>query len=57
MPTADDVMRGWRKLRNEKLHTQYSPLHNARITKLRRVRQTGLAAHMEKMSNAHEVSV
>jgi hypothetical protein len=35
-------MRGWIKLRNEKLRTKYSPLYIARVTKLRRIRQTGL---------------
>ena len=37
-PTEDDVMRGWRKLHYEKLHTQCSPLYIARITKFRRIR-------------------
>jgi hypothetical protein len=48
-------MRGWRKFRNEKIHTKYSPLYIARVTKLRRIRQTGLAANTVKTSNSHEI--
>jgi len=54
-PTKAEIKLGWRKLRYEKLHTQYFPLCIDTITKFRRIRQTGVAADMEKTRNAHEI--
>jgi hypothetical protein len=45
-PMRDEVVRGWRKLHNEKLGDLYSSPSIIRMSKLRRMRWEGHAARM-----------
>jgi hypothetical protein len=45
-PKKDEVIGGWRKLNNEKLHNLYSSPSIIRIVKSRRMRWTGYVARM-----------
>jgi hypothetical protein len=52
----DEVIGGWRKLRNEELHSLYSSPSIIRIIKTRNVRLAGNVAGMGKM-NAYRILV
>jgi hypothetical protein len=45
-PTTDEVIRGWRKLHNEKLYDLYSSPSIIRMIKSRRMRWAGHVARM-----------
>jgi hypothetical protein len=45
-PKRDEVMGGWRKLRNEELHNLYSSPNIITVIKSRRVRLAGYVARM-----------
>jgi hypothetical protein len=47
-PMRDEVIGGWRKLHNEKLHNLYSSPSIIRMIKSRRMRREGHVARMEK---------
>jgi hypothetical protein len=51
-PKRDEVMGGWRKLRNAELHNFLSSPSIIRIIKSRRMRWAGQVAPMEKKRNA-----
>jgi hypothetical protein len=47
-PKRDEVMGGWRKLHNEKLHSFYSSTNIIEMTKSRRLKWAGHAPWVEK---------
>jgi hypothetical protein len=51
-PKRDEVIGGWRKLHNEKLHNLYCSPSIIRIIKSRRMRWAWNVARMEKKRNA-----
>jgi hypothetical protein len=53
----DEIMGGWRKLRNEDLHNLFSSPSIIRMIKLRRMRWAGHVARMGVKSNACRVLV
>jgi hypothetical protein len=56
-PKRDEVMRGWRKLHNEKLHNLYSSPSIIRMIKSRRMRWAGHLARMEANRNGYSILV
>jgi hypothetical protein len=56
-PKRDEVMRGWRKLHNERLHKLYSSPNKIRMIKSRRMRLAEHVARFEGNSNAYRTLV
>jgi hypothetical protein len=56
-PERDEVMGGWRKLRNEERHNFYSSPSIIRIMKSRRMRWAGHVARMGEKRNVYRVLV
>jgi hypothetical protein len=56
-PKRDEVTGGWRKLRNEELHTLYSSPSIIRMIKSRRMRWSGHVARMGETRNAYRILV
>jgi hypothetical protein len=56
-PKRDKVMRGWRKLHNEKLHNLYFSPNIIRMIKSRKMRWAGHVARMGKKRNAYRIFV
>jgi hypothetical protein len=56
-PKRDEVIGGWRKLHNEKLHNLYSSPDIIRIIKSRRMRWAGYVARMEEKRSAYRIWV
>jgi hypothetical protein len=56
-PKRDEVMRGWRKLHNEKLRNLYSSPNIIRTIKLRRMTLAGHVARMGKKRNLYRILV
>jgi hypothetical protein len=57
-PKREEVVGGWRRLRNEELHNVYaSPNIIIRVTKSRRMRRAGHVARMGAMRNAYSILV
>jgi hypothetical protein len=56
-PKRDEVMGGWRKLHNEKLHDLYSSPSIIRIIKSRSMRWARHIARMEEKRNAYRLLV
>jgi hypothetical protein len=53
----DEVMGGWKKLRNEELHNLYSSRSIIRMIKSRRMRWAGDGTQMREKRNAHRILV
>jgi hypothetical protein len=53
----DEVTGGWRKLRNEELHSLYSSPSIIRMIKSRRMRWAGDVARMGEKRNAYRILV
>jgi hypothetical protein len=51
-PKREEVTRGWRRLRNEKLYNLYASSNIIRVVESRRVGWTGYVAWMGAMINA-----
>jgi hypothetical protein len=56
-PKRDEVIGGWRKLHNKKLHNLYCSPSIIRMIKARRVRLVGHVALMGLKRNAYRISV
>jgi hypothetical protein len=56
-PERDDVMGGWRKPHNEKLHSLYSSPNMVRVIKSKRMRWVGHVACMGTMIKAYIILV
>jgi hypothetical protein len=56
-PKRDEVTGGWRKLRNEELHSLYSSPSIIRMIKSRRMIWTGHVARMGEKRNACKIFV
>jgi hypothetical protein len=56
-PKRDEVIGGWRKLHNEKLHNLYCSPSIIRIIKSRRLRWAGHVARMREKRNAYGILV
>jgi hypothetical protein len=56
-PKRDEVIGGWRKLRNEELHNLYGSPSIIRIIKLRRMRWAGHAARTGEKRSAYRILV
>jgi hypothetical protein len=56
-PNRDEMMGGWRKLRNEELHDLYSSLSIIRISKSRRMKWAGNVARMGEKRNMFRLLV
>jgi hypothetical protein len=54
-PNRDEVVGGWRKLRNEELHDLYCSPSVIRIIKTRRMRLTGHIARVGEKRNAYRI--
>jgi hypothetical protein len=54
-PKGNEVIGGWRKLHNEKLHNLYSSSNIIRVIKSRRVRWAGHIESMGKKRNAYRI--
>jgi hypothetical protein len=55
VPKIDEIIGGWRKLRNKELHNLHAPLNVIRIIKSRRIRVTGHVARMGQKRDACRV--
>jgi hypothetical protein len=56
-PKRDEVIGGWRKLHNEKLHNSCSSQSTIRMVKSRRLKREGHVARMETKKNAYRILV
>jgi hypothetical protein len=56
-PKRDEVISGWRKLRDEKLHNLYCSPSIIRITESRMMRRAGNVARMWEKMNAYRILV
>jgi hypothetical protein len=56
-PKRDEVMGGWRKLHNEKLHNLYSLLNIIRMIKPRRMRWAGHVVRITEKRNVYMILV
>jgi hypothetical protein len=56
-PKRDEVLGGWRKLRNEELHNLYFPSDIIRIFKLRRMRWAEHVSCLGEMRNVYIILV
>jgi hypothetical protein len=56
-PKRDEVTGGWRKLRNEELHSLYSSPSIIRMIKSRRMRGVGHVARIGTKLNAYKISM
>jgi hypothetical protein len=54
-PKRDEVIGGWRKLHNEKLHKLYSSPNIIRMMKSKGMRWTGHVARMGEKRNAYRI--
>jgi hypothetical protein len=52
-PKRDEVVGGWKRLHNEKLHNLYASPNILRVVKSRRMRWVGHVARMEEMRNVY----
>jgi hypothetical protein len=51
----EQIIGGWRKLRNEELHNTYSSSHVIRLIKSRRMKLVGHKIRMRETRNAYRV--
>jgi hypothetical protein len=56
-PNRDDMVGGWRKLHNEKLHNLYSPPNIIRMIKSRMMKWAGHVPCMGEKRNAYRILV
>jgi hypothetical protein len=56
-PRRNEVIGGWKSLRNEELHNMYSSPNIIRMMKSRRMRWAGHVAHMKTKRNAYSDSL
>jgi hypothetical protein len=56
-PKRDEVIEGWRKLHNEKLHNLYCSPSIIRIIESRRMRWAGHVAQMREKRNSYRILV
>jgi hypothetical protein len=55
-PNGEEVVGGWRRLRNEELHNLYASPHNIRVIKSRSMRLARHVAGTEEMRNMYIMS-
>jgi hypothetical protein len=56
-PKRNDVMRGWRKLHNEELHSLHCAPYIIRVIKSRTMRWMGHVVHTREMRNVYKILV
>jgi hypothetical protein len=56
-PTRDEITGGWRKLRNEELHSSYSSPNKIRMIESRRMKLAEDVALMGEKRNSYRVIV
>jgi hypothetical protein len=54
---VDEIIRGWRKLHNEELHSLYYLPNTIRIIKSKKIRWKGHVAHMGEKRYAYWILV